>query len=47
MTRASNHGIMRTRRKDQPVDREQAQLAQKIELGHTPPVIKEEANDRD
>ncbi|WP_247459170.1 MULTISPECIES: hypothetical protein [unclassified Bradyrhizobium] len=47
MTRASDHGIMRTRGEDQPVDGERAQLTQKLELGHTPPVIKEEANDRD
>lgn len=47
MTKTSDHGIMRVRGEDQPADKERAQLAQKIELGHTPPVIKEEANDRD
>jgi len=47
MTKKSDHGIMRVRGEDQPADKERAQLAQKIELGHTPPVIKEEANDRD
>ena len=47
MTKTSDHGIMRVRGEDQPADKERAQLAQKIELGHTPPEIKEEANDRD
>ncbi|RXT49178.1 hypothetical protein B5V03_15120 [Bradyrhizobium betae] len=47
MTKTSDHGIMRVRGEDQPADKERAQLAEKIELGHTPPVTKEEANDRD
>jgi adenosine/AMP kinase len=47
MTKTSNHGIIRLRGENQPADKERAQLAQKIELGHRPPVFKEEANDRD
>lgn len=47
MTRASTHGMMRRRGEDQLDDREQARLTHKLELGQTPPVIKEGANDRD
>lgn len=47
MTKTSDHGITRVRGEDQPADKERAQQAQKIELGHTPPVVREEANDRD
>ncbi|WP_174718963.1 hypothetical protein [Bradyrhizobium nitroreducens] len=47
MTKISDHGIMRVRGEDQPADKERAQLAQKIELGHTRPVFREEATDRD
>lgn len=40
MTKTSDHGITRVRGEDQPADKERAQLAQKIELGHTPPVVR-------
>lgn len=40
MTKTSNHGITRVRGEDQPADKERAQLAEKIELGHTPPVVR-------
>jgi hypothetical protein len=47
MTKTSDHGITRVRGEDQPADKERAQLAHKNERGHTPPEVKEEANDRD
>lgn len=43
----SDHGIKRVRGEDQPADKERAQMAQKIELGHTPAQVTEEADDRD
>jgi hypothetical protein len=47
MTRTSGHGIASVRGEDHPADKERAQLAQKIEPGHTPAQVKEEADDRD
>jgi hypothetical protein len=47
MTRTSDHGIASVRGEDHPADKERAQLAQKIELGHKPVQVEEEADDRD